>query len=243
MRRSSGLSRSTKHSPASAFSQVASLSNSLPLSRWARPPFIGIAYLFTREAKISEVYRKALYAPDRPTAIINLFTGRPRGAFVNRLMADPARCPTSSPHFRQPAAPGGRCAVLQRLPDATTSARSGQDSPSRSQSRCPQQLDTDARWRKRVGFGAACRLMHSSKTAVLRSPRRRNSVYLRQPKGRSGRRSRFCGLKLAALDLSGSSRHRRAISCKPSLASESGALGLLLCLCGMLPVAFGFCHG
>jgi hypothetical protein len=40
-----------------------------------------------------------------------------------------------------------------------------------------------------------------------------------------------------------SSRHRRAISCKPSLASESGALGLLLCLCGMLPVAFGFCHG
>jgi hypothetical protein len=38
------------------------------------------------------------------------------------------------------------------------------------------------------------------------------------------------------------SRHRRAISCKPSLASESGALGLLLCLCGMLPVVFGFCH-
>jgi hypothetical protein len=66
---------------------------------------------------------------------------------VNRLMADPARCPTSPPRCRQPAA---RCAVLQRLPDAMPSARSGQDSHSRSQSRCPQQLDTDARWRKRL---------------------------------------------------------------------------------------------
>lgn len=49
---------------------------------------VGTAYLFTPEAKISDVHRKALYTPDRSTAITNLFTGRPARGIVNRLMAD-----------------------------------------------------------------------------------------------------------------------------------------------------------
>lgn len=49
---------------------------------------VGTAYLVTPEAKISPVYRDALAAPDRPTAITNLFTGRPARGIVNRLMAD-----------------------------------------------------------------------------------------------------------------------------------------------------------
>jgi nitronate monooxygenase len=49
---------------------------------------VGTAYLFTSAAKISEVYRKALQSPNRPTAITNLFTGRPARGIVNRLMAD-----------------------------------------------------------------------------------------------------------------------------------------------------------
>jgi nitronate monooxygenase len=49
---------------------------------------VGTAYLLTSEAKISDVYRKALHAPDRSTAITNLFTGRPARGMVNRLMRD-----------------------------------------------------------------------------------------------------------------------------------------------------------
>ncbi|WP_429818983.1 NAD(P)H-dependent flavin oxidoreductase [Ensifer sp. B1-9] len=49
---------------------------------------VGTAYLFTSEAKVSEVYRKALESPNRPTAITNLFTGRPARGIVNRLMED-----------------------------------------------------------------------------------------------------------------------------------------------------------
>jgi len=49
---------------------------------------VGTAYLFTPEAKVSDVHRKALNMPDRPTAITNLFTGRPARGIVNRLMAD-----------------------------------------------------------------------------------------------------------------------------------------------------------
>jgi nitronate monooxygenase len=49
---------------------------------------VGTAYLFTPEAKISPVYREALAAPDRPTAVTNLFTGRPARGIVNRLMTD-----------------------------------------------------------------------------------------------------------------------------------------------------------
>lgn len=49
---------------------------------------VGTAYLFTPEAHISGVYRQALATPDRPTAITNLFAGRPARGIVNRLMAD-----------------------------------------------------------------------------------------------------------------------------------------------------------
>jgi nitronate monooxygenase len=49
---------------------------------------VGTAYLFTPEAKISAVYRKALDTADRGTAITNLFTGRPARGIVNRLMSE-----------------------------------------------------------------------------------------------------------------------------------------------------------
>jgi nitronate monooxygenase len=49
---------------------------------------VGTAYLFTPEAKIHAVYRAALNARDRPTAITNAFTGRPARGIVNRLMRD-----------------------------------------------------------------------------------------------------------------------------------------------------------
>lgn len=49
---------------------------------------VGTAYLFTPEAKISQVYRAALATPELPTAITNLFTGRPARGIVNRLMTD-----------------------------------------------------------------------------------------------------------------------------------------------------------
>ncbi|WP_310155317.1 nitronate monooxygenase [Bosea sp. BE125] len=44
--------------------------------------------MFTPEAKISPVYRKALGMGERPTALTNLFTGRPARGIVNRAMAE-----------------------------------------------------------------------------------------------------------------------------------------------------------
>jgi nitronate monooxygenase len=49
---------------------------------------VGTAYLFTPEAKLAEVHRRALHTPERLTALTNLFTGRPARGIVNRLMAD-----------------------------------------------------------------------------------------------------------------------------------------------------------
>jgi nitronate monooxygenase len=51
---------------------------------------VGTAYLFTpeAEAKISAIYRKALGMSERPTALTNLFTGRPARGIVNRAMAE-----------------------------------------------------------------------------------------------------------------------------------------------------------
>lgn len=49
---------------------------------------VGTAYLVTPEAKISPVYRKALGMGERPTALTNLFTGRPARGIVNRAMAE-----------------------------------------------------------------------------------------------------------------------------------------------------------
>ncbi len=49
---------------------------------------VGTAYLFTPEAKLAEVHRRALHTPERLTALTNLFTGRPARGIVNRLMVD-----------------------------------------------------------------------------------------------------------------------------------------------------------
>ncbi len=49
---------------------------------------VGTAYLFTPEARIHAVYRAALDARDRSTAITNAFTGRPARGIVNRLMRE-----------------------------------------------------------------------------------------------------------------------------------------------------------
>jgi nitronate monooxygenase len=49
---------------------------------------VGTAYLFTPEARIPAVHREALRQADRPTALTNLFTGRPARGLVNRAMAE-----------------------------------------------------------------------------------------------------------------------------------------------------------
>jgi nitronate monooxygenase len=84
---------------------------------------VGTAYLFTPEAKISDVYRKALHTPDRPTAITNLFTGRPARGIVNRLMADLGPLSDLAPAF--PTADG----ALGPLRSAAEAAGRGDFSP------------------------------------------------------------------------------------------------------------------
>jgi nitronate monooxygenase len=49
---------------------------------------VGTAYLFTPEARLPAVHREALQEIERPTALTNLFTGRPARGIVNRVMAD-----------------------------------------------------------------------------------------------------------------------------------------------------------
>jgi len=50
---------------------------------------IGTAYLFCPEAKISDIYRRALEeAGDDDTQITNVFTGRPARGLINRLMRE-----------------------------------------------------------------------------------------------------------------------------------------------------------
>jgi nitronate monooxygenase len=60
---------------------------------------VGTAYLFTPEANISPIYRKALGMSERPTAITNLFTGRPARGIVNRVMAELGPLSELSPAF------------------------------------------------------------------------------------------------------------------------------------------------
>jgi hypothetical protein len=128
---------------------------SLPLSRWARPPFRSAPPISSRARRRSQrSTARPSTRPTGPTAIINLFTGRPARGKVNRLMADPARCLTSPPRF--PTAGGARGALR------SASEAAGSD-------------DFSPRWAGQ-SFPLACRLMHRSKTAALRSPRRRNST-------------------------------------------------------------------
>lgn len=60
---------------------------------------VGTAYLFTLEASLSEVYRRALRSPERGTAITNLFTGRPARSIVNRLMTEMGPLSAVAPPF------------------------------------------------------------------------------------------------------------------------------------------------
>jgi nitronate monooxygenase len=60
---------------------------------------VGTAYLFTPEATIHAVYRAALNARDRTTAITNVFSGRPARGIVNRLMRDLGAMSDLAPPF------------------------------------------------------------------------------------------------------------------------------------------------
>ncbi len=60
---------------------------------------VGTAYLFTPEASISALHRKALGTPDRSTAMTNLFTGRPARGIVNRLMVEVGPLADVAPAF------------------------------------------------------------------------------------------------------------------------------------------------
>ncbi len=60
---------------------------------------VGTAYLFTPEARIHPVYRAALNARDRSTAITNVFSGRPARGIVNRLMRDLGAMSSLAPPF------------------------------------------------------------------------------------------------------------------------------------------------
>lgn len=60
---------------------------------------VGTAYLVTPEASISDVHRQALGSPDRPTAVTNLFTGRPARGIVNRLMSELGPLSKDAPAF------------------------------------------------------------------------------------------------------------------------------------------------
>jgi nitronate monooxygenase len=75
----------------------------------------GTAYLFTPEAKIHAVYRRALGEPDRTTAFTNAFTGRPARGIVNRLMRDIGALSDLPPAF--PAA-ADALAPLRRAAEA-----------------------------------------------------------------------------------------------------------------------------
>lgn len=76
---------------------------------------VGTAYLFTPEARIHAVYRAALGARDRTTAITNVFSGRPARGIVNRLMRDLGAMSDLAPPF--PAA-ADAVAPLRRAAEA-----------------------------------------------------------------------------------------------------------------------------
>ncbi|CAH1665671.1 hypothetical protein BOSEA31B_12876 [Hyphomicrobiales bacterium] len=99
---------------------------------------VGTAYLFTPETGISPICRKALGMGERPTAITNLFTGRPARGIVNRAMAELGPLSELAPPSPPLAPPWGRCAAPPRPPTATTSPCSGRGSPFRSPGRWPQ---------------------------------------------------------------------------------------------------------
>lgn len=81
---------------------------------------LGTAYLFTPEARISEVHRRALAGEEAgETAITNLFTGRPARGIVNRLMREIGPLSDLAPAF--PTA-GAALAPLRARAEAAGSA-------------------------------------------------------------------------------------------------------------------------
>jgi nitronate monooxygenase len=90
---------------------------------------IGTAYLFTPEATVSALHKAALrQAGERPTALTNVFTGRPARGLVNRAMREVGPISDAVPDF--PTA-GGAIAPLKAKAEAAgaddfTSLWSGQ---------------------------------------------------------------------------------------------------------------------
>lgn len=77
---------------------------------------IGTAFLFTPEATISDLHRKALAsATDDGTALTNLFSGRPARGLMNRIMAEVGPISTDAAPF--PTA-GGALAPLKKAAEA-----------------------------------------------------------------------------------------------------------------------------
>lgn len=77
---------------------------------------VGTAYLFTRQALVPELHRRALEnASENSTALTNLFSGRPARGLMNRLMHESGPMNDASPAF--PTA-GARLAPLKKAAEA-----------------------------------------------------------------------------------------------------------------------------
>ena len=77
---------------------------------------IGTAYLFTPEANVSAIHRKALAgAHDNSTALTNVFTGRPARGIINRMVREVGPITSEAPAF--PLA-GGALAPLKAAAEA-----------------------------------------------------------------------------------------------------------------------------
>lgn len=80
---------------------------------------VGTSYLFTPEAKISDVHRKAIQSPgQKMTALTNIFTGRPARGIMNRIMREIGPLTELAPEF--PLA-GGRLAPLKQASEKSGS--------------------------------------------------------------------------------------------------------------------------
>jgi nitronate monooxygenase len=60
---------------------------------------IGTAYLFTPEARINSLYRRALESEEHQTALTNVFTGRPGRALANRMVREIGPMSELAPDF------------------------------------------------------------------------------------------------------------------------------------------------
>ncbi|MEZ5535464.1 MAG: nitronate monooxygenase [Thiolinea sp.] len=60
---------------------------------------LGTAYLLCREAKTTRLHREALKSVDAPTALTNVFSGRPARGITNRLMLEIGPVSEAAPEF------------------------------------------------------------------------------------------------------------------------------------------------